>query len=50
VLDYYVYHVGLANKDIPFATALSVSKTFVSVFLVFFANFMAKRIQGKSVI
>jgi putative aldouronate transport system permease protein len=50
VLDYYVYRVGLANKDIPFATALSVSKTFVSVFLVFLANFLAKIIQGKSVI
>jgi ABC-type polysaccharide transport system permease subunit len=50
VLDYYVYRVGLANKDIPFATALSVSKTFVSVFLVFFSNYVSKKIQGKSVI
>jgi putative aldouronate transport system permease protein len=50
VLDYYVYRVGLANKDIPFATALSVSKTFVSVLLVFVTNYIARKIQGKSVI
>jgi len=50
VLDYYVYHVGLQTDDIPFATALSVSKTFVSVILVFSANFAAKKIRGSSIV
>jgi ABC-type polysaccharide transport system, permease component len=50
VLDYYVYHVGLQTDDIPFATALSVSKTLVSVILVFSINFVAKRIRGSSIV
>ena len=50
VLDYYVYRIGLANNDIPFSTALSVSKTFISVILVFFANFTSKKLRGQSII
>ena len=50
VLDYYVYKIGLANNDIPFSTAISVSKTFISIILIFFANFMSKRMRGQSII
>jgi putative aldouronate transport system permease protein len=50
VLDYYVYKIGLANNDIPFSTAISVSKTLISVVLIFFVNFVSKRLRGHSVI
>lgn len=50
VLDYYVYKMGMANKDIPYATAVSVAKTFVSVVLVYSTNTMSKKLSGKSVL
>lgn len=48
VLDYYVFKIGLQNDDIPFATAVSISKTFISVALVFGANYLTKKIRGQS--
>lgn len=50
VLDYYVYKLGMANGDIPYATAVSVAKTFISVILVFTTNKISKKISGQSVL
>ena len=50
VLDYYVYKIGLANNDSPFSTASSVSKTLISVVLIFFVNIVSKRLRGQSIV
>lgn len=50
VLDYYVYRLGMLQKDIPLSTAVSMCKTIVSVILVFGVNKLAKKVTGQSVI
>lgn len=50
VLDYYVYRIGLGQNDVPVATAFSISKTFVSVILLFGANWLSKRAMGQSIL
>ncbi|MEI8094091.1 MAG: ABC transporter permease subunit [Spirochaetales bacterium] len=49
-LDYYTYAIGLKNDDIPYATAVSVAKTVVSVALVFLANSLSKKLAGRSIV
>lgn len=50
VLDYYVYRLGMLQKDIPLSTSVSMCKTLVSVILVFSVNKLAKKVTGQSVI
>jgi putative aldouronate transport system permease protein len=50
VLDYYVYRIGMLENDIPVSTAVSMSKTFISVFMVFSINRLAKKFTGQSII
>jgi len=50
VLDYYVYRLGMLENDIPVSTAVSMCKTFVSVFMVFSVNKLAKKVTGQSVV
>lgn len=50
VLDYYAYKMGMLNQDIPYATAVSVAKTFVSVILVYSTNAISKKVNGQSVL
>jgi ABC-type polysaccharide transport system permease subunit len=38
------------KNDIPYATAVSVTKTFISVFLVYITNALSKKINGQSVL
>ena len=49
VLDYYVYRVGIKQRDFALATALGISKTAVSVLLLSVANFMSKKLRGQSI-
>ncbi|MFC5467869.1 ABC transporter permease [Cohnella suwonensis] len=49
VLDLYVYNIAFAN-NFPFATAVSMLKSVVSVFLLFTANAMSKLVRGESII
>ncbi|WP_058303687.1 ABC transporter permease [Gorillibacterium timonense] len=49
VLDLYVYNIAFAN-NFPFATAVSMLKSLVSVFLLFMANGLSKLIRGESII
>jgi ABC-type polysaccharide transport system, permease component len=49
-LDYYFYRIGMMTDDIPFATALSMSRTLISATMVIFINWLAKRINGRSLI
>ena len=47
VLDYYVYSVALRNNDIPFATAIGMYKTVISIVLLCLGNFASKKIRGE---
>ena len=48
VLDYYVYRLGVTLNDVSFSTAIGISKTFVSISLLFGANFLSKKVRGNS--
>jgi putative aldouronate transport system permease protein len=50
VLDLYVYNIGMANSNFGFATAVSIMKSIVSLFLLFVANGLSKIIRGQSII
>ncbi len=49
VLDLYVYNIAFAN-NFPFATAVSMLKSIISVFLLFTANTLSKAVRGESII
>ncbi|MFB9275420.1 ABC transporter permease [Cohnella cellulosilytica] len=50
VLDYYVYRAGIKVGDYPFATAVGMFKTLVSVVLLFSVNAVAKKVRGQTMI
>ncbi len=50
VLDLYVYNQGLAGNQIPYATAVSMLKSIVSLVLLSFANVSSKAIRGESIL
>lgn len=49
VLDLYVYNIAFAN-NFPFATAVSMLKSFVSVALLFGANSLSRMVRGETII
>lgn len=49
VIDTYVYKVGLQEFRMEYATAVGLMKTVIALFLLYFANFVAKRITGKGI-
>jgi ABC-type polysaccharide transport system permease subunit len=49
VLDLYVYNKGFLGRDIPFATAVGILKTLVSVVLLFSANWISKLIRKENI-
>lgn len=50
VLDYYVYKVGIIINDYSLSIAIGMLKTFISIILLFSANFASKKIRGESLI
>jgi putative aldouronate transport system permease protein len=50
VLDLYVYNIGITGRNFGFATAVSIMKSFVSLFLLFVANGMSKAVRGETII
>lgn len=50
VLDLYVYHQGMSNNQIPYATAVSMLKSIISVSLLAFANGTSKLLRGESIV
>ena len=50
VLDLYVYNIGMLGANFSFATTVSMLKSVVSVFLLFFANSLSKLVRGESII
>ena len=50
VLDFYVYRVGLQNRDYAYAIAIGMLKTVISVILLFTVNRFSKQVRGDSII
>lgn len=50
VLDLYVYNLGIDNGQIPLSTVVGMTKSVVSVVLLFIANTASKWIRGSSVV
>jgi putative aldouronate transport system permease protein len=50
VLDLYVYNIGMLNSNFSFSTAVSMLKSIISIFLLFFANGLSKLIRKESII
>ncbi|MDQ0901108.1 sugar ABC transporter permease [Paenibacillus sp. V4I7] len=50
VLDLYVYNIGVVNSNFGFATAVSILKSIISLFLLFVANGLSKLVRGEGVI
>lgn len=49
VIDTYVYKVGLREFRMEYATAVGLMKTVIALFLLYGANFSAKKITGKGI-
>lgn len=49
VIDTYVYKVGLQEFRMEYATAVGLMKTVIALFLLYLANFIAKKITGKGI-
>ncbi|MDR1443588.1 MAG: ABC transporter permease subunit [Treponema sp.] len=53
VLDLYVYNLGFGGNStsgIPFATAVSMLKSVVSITLLFFSNTLSKLLRGENIV
>lgn len=50
VLDLYVYNQGLAGNQIPYATAVGMLKSLVSLVLLTLANLTSKAIRSESIL
>lgn len=50
VLDLYVYTVGLKQQNYSYAIAAGIMKSFISIALLFLANFIAKKVRGESIV
>jgi ABC-type polysaccharide transport system permease subunit len=50
VLDYYLYKVGIITNDYSMSTALGISKTFISVTILFIVNSLSKKVRGESIV
>ena len=50
VLDIYIYKYGLRLGNYPYATAVGMMKTVVSLALLLSVNQLSKRLQGKSIL
>lgn len=49
VIDTYVYKIGLQEFRMEYATAVGLMKTVIALFLLYFANSLAKKISGKGI-
>ena len=46
VIDLFVYRIGLLNQDFSYGVAVGILRSVVSLFLLFTANFIAKKVRG----
>lgn len=50
VLDLYVYNLGIGDGQIPLSTVVGMSKSIISVILLFIANKVAKLVRGENIV
>ena len=50
VLDFYVFRVGLQNRDYAYAIAIGMIKTIISIALLFSVNKLSKQLRGETII
>jgi putative aldouronate transport system permease protein len=50
VLDLYVYNLGIGDGNIPLSTVVGMTKSIISVILLFLANGISKLIRGESIV
>lgn len=50
VLDLYLYRVGILGSDYSYSTALGMSKSLISILLLFIANSLAKKVRGYGIV
>ena len=50
VLDLYTYKVGIQLNDYDYSIAIGITKSLISIALLFIANNIAKRVRGASLI
>ncbi|MGN0166201.1 MAG: ABC transporter permease subunit [Lachnospiraceae bacterium] len=50
VLDLYVYKLGINSGAIPLSTVIGMTKSIISVVLLFLANGVSKLIRGESIV
>jgi len=48
-LDLYVYKIGLVGFDFSLGTAVGLAKSIVGLMLMFFSNYLAKKIRGTAI-
>lgn len=48
-IDYYVYNTGLVSFNIGVGTAVGFAKSVIGVCLMFFANYLSKKIRGAGI-
>ena len=49
VLDLYIYKQGLKLFDYSYSTAIGIIKSIISVVLLFFANYLARKVRGTNI-
>ncbi len=50
VIGTYTYRVGLIEADYDFSTAVGLFQSVISMFLVFGANYISKRVRGEGIL
>lgn len=50
VLDLFVFNIGIDGGRIPLSTVIGMSKSLISIALLFFANKVSKAIRGEGII
>ena len=50
VIDLYVYRLGLLNKSYSYSTAIGMTKSLISLCMIFGANRIAKKVRGESIL
>ena len=50
VLDLYVYNLGIGDGNIPLSTVVGMTKSIISVILLFLANGISKLIRGENIV
>ncbi len=50
VIDYYVYRLGIITSDYSYGTAIGMTKSLISIVLLFLVNRLSKKVRGHSIL